>query len=539
MKKLFICALAVGMFTACSQDETISQQSPMQISFDGAFVSNATRAAVDPSITTGSIEKFNVWGYVDNSQGTGQVFNDVDVTKNGNAWTYSPLQYWAPNNVYHFFALATNRENNYQDEVADEILAESGIGEISFTNVDGTEDLLYATATAETPETIKEAPAPVKFVFDHLLSKVKFTFKNGFATGYSTLEVTDIEMTVPGKGKIALNEQGSYTWTNLEGSKILEFGELETLPLVESTVEDGVSFAECTDERLTIPAGKEQSYLVTFDAKLYQDGALVREVVDQEATISGTELKPGYAYNFVAVLDASNFGGGLYPIEFEAEVKDWEDPTIDVDVYQEVSTEADLIVAIAKGGEVKLVDDITLTEPLKITNEVTVYLNGKTLENTTIADNTCNVFRVNTGGVLTIKGEGNVEVNAESGYADVVRVLGGELNIYGGNFSHTAKPNEGADLIYVNTGTVNVYGGSFKSVHEALHIGKDSYGYRYALLNCADANYKNGTAKINVFGGSFFKFDPAKNSCEGQNTNFVAAGYKSSRSDDTFTVETE
>ena len=156
-----------------------------------------------------------------------------------------------------------------------------------------------------------------------------------------------------------------------------------------------------------------------------------------------------------------------------------------------------MIAAIAKGGEVKLVDDITLTEPLKITNEVTVYLNGKTLENTTIADNTCNVFRVNTGGVLTIKGEGNVEVNAESGYADVVRVLGGELNIYGGNFSHTAKPNEGADLIYVNTGTVNVYG------------------------------------------GSFFKFDPAKNSCEGQNTDFVATGYKSSRSDDTFTVEAE
>ena len=72
-----------------------------------------------------------------------------------------------------------------------------------------------------------------------------------------------------------------------------------------------------------------------------------------------------------------------------------------------------------------------------------------------------------------------------------------------------------------------------------MHIGTDSYGYRYALLNCLDTNYKNGTAKINVFGGSFFKFDPAKNSCEGQNTDFVPTGYKSSRSGDTFTVEAE
>lgn len=537
MKKLFICALAVGMFTACSQDETISQQSPMQISFDGAFVSNATRAAVDPSITTGSIKKFNVWGYVNNSQGTGQVFDDVVVTKNDKAWTYSPVQYWAPKNEYHFFALATNKEKDYKDEVADETLAQSGIGEISFINEDGTEDLLYATATAETPETITTAPAPVKFVFDHLLSKVKFTFKNGFATGYSTLEVTDIEMTVPGKGKIALNKQGTYTWTNLEDSKILKFGDLEPLSLVEESVENGKSVSECTDERLTIPAAATQDYLVTFDAKLYQDGALVQEVENQEATISGTALLPGYAYNFVAVLDASNFGGGLYPIEFEAEVEEWVKAD-DILVYQEVTNEENLAAAIAKGGEVKLMDDITLTKPLEITKKATVYLNGKTLENTTIADNTCNVFRVNTGGVLTIKGEGNVEVNAESGYADVVRVLGGELNIYGGNFSHTAKPNEGADLIYVNTGTINVYGGTFKSEYPAMHIKNiDAYGNRFALLNCLDANYKNGTANINVYGGKFFKFDPAKNTCEGADTDFVAEGYESVKNGDYFIVQ--
>ena len=543
MKKLFVCALAVGLFTACSQDETISQQSPMQISFDGAFVENATRAASDPSFDNGerSLKAFNVWGYVNNNseEGTqlGQVFNDVEVTKQGDVWTYSPLQYWLPNNQYYFFALATNKETDYKDEVSKDDLATSGIGEISFTNKDGSEDLLYATQSAKTGASITTAPEAVKFEFDHLLSKVKFTFKNGFTTGYTTLEVTDIEMIVPEKATIALNAQGEYEWTGLTGTKTLEFGDLQD-SLADEGAEDAISVAECADVRMTIPASADQKYTVIFDAKLYQDGALVKTVTDQKATISGTQLKPGFAYNFVAVLDASNFDGGLYPIEFEAVVTDW-DQEDDIYVYQEVASEEDLIAAIEKGGEIKLMEDIEVTSPLLVDKEATVYLNGKTLENKTINNNTCNVFRVNTNGVLTIKGEGAVEVNAESGYADVVRVLGGTLNIYGGNFSHTAKPNEGADLIYVNTGTVNVYGGSFKSVHEALHIGKDSYGYRYALLNCADANYKNGTAKINVFGGSFFKFDPAKNSCEGQNTDFVAAGYKSSRSDDTFTVSAE
>jgi hypothetical protein len=45
-------------------------------------------------------------------------------------------------------------------------------------------------------------------------------------------------------------------------------------------------------------------------------------------------------------------------------------------------------------------------------------------------------------------------------------------------------------------------------------------------LNCVDANYKAGTAKINVTGGSFVNFNPAKNLAEGENTNFVAEGYK-------------
>ena len=46
-------------------------------------------------------------------------------------------------------------------------------------------------------------------------------------------------------------------------------------------------------------------------------------------------------------------------------------------------------------------------------------------------------------------------------------------------------------------------------------------------LNVKDADYKAGTAKIVVKGGSFKGFDPANNKAEGAGTSFVADGYES------------
>lgn len=47
------------------------------------------------------------------------------------------------------------------------------------------------------------------------------------------------------------------------------------------------------------------------------------------------------------------------------------------------------------------------------------------------------------------------------------------------------------------------------------------------VLNCYDANRKNGTAKIIVTGGTFIGFNPGDCKAEGNGTNFVAPGYAS------------
>ena len=558
MKKVLLSVLAVGMLTACSQDETISMQSPTQIAFEGAFVNKATRAvdAADPSTTTASIKTFDVWGYVQKSNGT--VFNDVTVTKNGNAWTYSPLQYWAPGQIYHFFALTPDNPETVEKTLSDTPF-NNGLGSIKFTNLNGTEDILYATAARETAPTIQDSYEKVKFAFDHLLAKVKFTFKNGFATGYSTIEVTDIKITnAPKQGSVTLgvvqaNQAAgeNYEWT-IEGTEVPEArtetteeeGTETTVTVLafgdasgDKTVGDGeekttIGIAEgakfeSDNERLTIPAGEEQVYNVTFTIKLYQDQALVL-TVNKEVEITGIELVSGHAYNFVATLDPSNIGDkALQPIVFDAEVDEW----IEAGDYgflgvTNVANEEELTAAIAAGGEINLMSDITLNNTLNITKNTTLNLNGKTLTNQQDNEET-DVIVVAEGATLTIEGEGTVEaVTGNDGFAVIAE---GTLIINSGTFKSGVDADDAPNaVIYAReNGKVYVNGGNFPNDNSSKFV-----------LNKKDAH--RATTTIEVTGGTFGAFNPGNNAAEGTGTNFLAEGYKSiDNGDGTYTVVEE
>lgn len=62
--------------------------------------------------------------------------------------------------------------------------------------------------------------------------------------------------------------------------------------------------------------------------------------------------------------------------------------------------------------------------------------------------------------------------------------------------------------LYAESGIINVYGGTFK-MYDFEDTDKDVNGNFKFLLNCLDANYQNGTAQINVYGGKFWDFDPS------------------------------
>lgn len=109
---------------------------------------------------------------------------------------------------------------------------------------------------------------------------------------------------------------------------------------------------------------------------------------------------------------------------------------------------------------------------------------------------------------------GGINTGTNGGYGINVN-KGASLTINGGYYYG------GGTAIQVQEGTLVINGGTFAVEPYSSPV----YGYEF-LLNCIDANYKNGTAKIIVKGGTFVNFDPSNNAAEGEGTNFVAEGYK-------------
>lgn len=355
MKKIFVCLLAVAALAACQKNEVISTVQGPAIAFENAFVDNATKAAVDPSTTTASIEEFSVWGYMDTRDGA--IFNEELVSKSGSDWSYQNTQYWVPNHTYYFAAVSPVKHADVKvTPETSKDAAHYGLGTIDFTNTDGTNDLLYTATTATTGAEVSAMPK-VGLTFCHLLSKVKFTFTNGFDNANSTLVITGLEMTAPKTGTIDLNVENWWDnddWKLGADETKLAFGNVnggEKLAAAAS--------AECADERLTIPASKDQVYTVTFKVALY-NGAVLATEQELEATVTGVALEMGKAYNFTAEINASNIMGPdsqLYPIEFEVvEVKEW----------VEAGTQTGVLAGAVE--DQTLVTDVNATE--------TVNLNG-------------------------------------------------------------------------------------------------------------------------------------------------------------------
>ena len=358
MKKLFLVALAAVVLASCVQNEELAVAgSTTAIAFGDSFVYNATKA--DPTTTTATIDNFDVWAFMDEVGGT--VLTDEDVTKNASgAWGYQNLQYWAPNHTYYFAALSPANSANVTEDLAEGDAAKLGLGEITFTNVEGTEDLLYAKAK-ETTGTMAELAAegmdPVKMQFQHLLSKVTFTFQNGFATNNMKVVVTNVRMSAPKSATIDL-AQANYATAWELGTEAIElaFGNAAGEQLAA-----GAS-ASTVDTRLTIPASSAYEYTVTFNVEVYSGSVLAFSETDKQATIKGYALEMGKAYNFTAVINADSFG--LQPIEFTAEVDEWstENPG-DVEIPAVAGTANELKDAIANNEDhIVVMSEIDLAE---------------------------------------------------------------------------------------------------------------------------------------------------------------------------------
>ena len=522
MKKIFVAVLAMAGVVACNTVDTLDVPQNPEIRFANAFVENATRAneALDPSTTTESLTAFDVWGFMDEPSGV--VFEGEDVTGSKGNFSYTNTQYWAPGHTYYFAALAPMNSANWS--LNTDTAGTTGAGVVTFTNVNGTEDLLYSAVSVAAPASITAAPETVKFTFSHLLSKVKFTFVNGFTNDNATIDIKNIHIT-NAPAKASANLVGEW-WTanpwTLEGTETVDlaFGDAcEKLAMGAKQ--------ECANERLTIPAA--QDIVVTFDVALYM-GTVKAYSGSLKVTVKDIALELGKAYNFTATLNASNItkdGQELYPIVFDVEeVKDWVVAgTPDAQVK-----DAELRAAAQFGGEVVLTEDIALSTTLDVTKNLIIDLNG---HNLTINNDSDELGEgdgiIVTEGTLTIKGEGTVTANTRAIWA---RGNGGAvINIEGGHYVGATKGNT-CEVIYASgNGVINIYGGTFEAETE------DNVSFaapQYAVLNL----HGNGATgcNITVYGGSFKNFNPADNISENPKKNFCADGYSSVADGEWFVV---
>ena len=187
-----------------------------------------------------------------------------------------------------------------------------------------------------------------------------------------------------------------------------------------------------------------------------------------------------------------------------------------------ITTEDALKEAISAASDnetITLGSNITLTAPIIIEKKITLDMAGHTFSNTQDIWNndpaTWSFISVQANGDLTITGNGTFQTKANDCYAVDIQDATAKCTIENGTFVGNVH------AIYVFEGSLFVNGGTYSIQQKYTNANQaDEF-----VLNCYDANRRNGSATISVSGGSFINFDPANCQAEGIATNFCADGY--------------
>ena len=325
MKKVFLMAVAaVAMLASCSNDETTGKAvKGNAIQFDG-FVNKSVKGAAN-DINNTNFTSFQVWGLMSDGNQTGNPFDGTTVTKSGSDWTYTTPVYWENGYNYSFVAIAPAGFGTFNAPTT-----VGQYGSIDFTN-DGETDLIYdvnGEHASKAVSTEGQCPAAIDFTFNHLLSRVKFTFTNAMDDG-STINVTGVTITNANtKATATLGETAAWKLADDNKVAALTFGNV----LLDGQATDfAAPESKATDHKYMIPAISDgQKYTVIFTVTRHHSG--VTDEYPHTVELPEITMEQGKSYNFTAELNAQNITGGdpddpdnpqLCPIKFTASVSDW------------------------------------------------------------------------------------------------------------------------------------------------------------------------------------------------------------------------
>ena len=182
-------------------------------------------------------------------------------------------------------------------------------------------------------------------------------------------------------------------------------------------------------------------------------------------------------------------------------------------------------VTLLKDVETNNIED-TVDARIIIDKAITLNLNDKTIrtpDNMGNNDNNFCALIIDADVTINATAEGGINTGTNGGYGINVR-NGATLTINGGTYYG------GGTAVQVQKGTLIINDGHF-----SCEPYGEPYGYKY-LINCIDAAWKNGTAKVSIKGGTFEKFDPSNSASENPNGNFLAEGYGVKQDGDNYIV---
>lgn len=363
-KKFFmgIAAMAALTLVSCSSDDlnSLSDNSSKNeaISFDGylgrsAVAVNGSRGSVvDINALKGTdLDKkgFGVFGYyntTDHSSSPDQsfeanLFNNEHVTcLNGAAdWEYSPLKYWPAQGHVDFYAYApyeTGKTLNKKTSAASTTTTPT----FDFTvanNVADQTDLLWANAENKTKDKLSSADKnKVKFQFAHALSRLGYTVKLEQAYAHATITLNKITLAGSSenaetgafytKGTIDLSKPSSENpWTPLDKDNKLKFDWFSN----DNTSSDNT----LSSDKVIKNSDNEYLFVIPQDfSSTNTESNQLYVIVKYTIQYDGGTAQPKVSYTVYKKLEKNflqgnaytiNLNIGLTPIEFNAEVNDW------------------------------------------------------------------------------------------------------------------------------------------------------------------------------------------------------------------------
>lgn len=382
-------------------------------------------------------------------------------------------------------------------------------------------------------------------------------------TDNSTVELTSPKyMTLINTSKEPVSTTISHEYTEGEttaATSVYLVGDFDTLTIenVSPSVKSGYDAASV--KNVVIPETNVKNLSLALD---FQDGATITNNSDKDITIIDKN-DSAIALTVVAPNSTVTLNSGQFTT-LNAEVSD---NTLIIKKNVHIANlnleKGNAIVEVARQEEVAgIVENYTVADGYSVSHRIYHITNDNSSKLGGVGEMILDEDIVRTASIVAplapaydavwnLNGHNlTVEGTPKSGvylnrYASNLEVKGdgvihceGSYGLWNNGTTGKIIINDGVTIeaqthaVYAEKGVIEINGGTFKLTNWA-DADKDENGNLRFLLNCLDANYKNGTANIVVKGGKFYDFDPANCAAEGVGTSFVADGYESVASTET------